>query len=117
MTTRERHTSTRALRLGFWAMNGGLALMVGLSLLPIGLIQASASIGHGLWYARSAELLQQPLLQNLRWLRFVGDVVFMVGVAAFSWFVLGLFRGWSYQRSGEQAALEPAGDAASSQAM
>ena len=30
-----------------------------LSLLPIGLIQAYASIDQGLWYARSAELLEE----------------------------------------------------------
>ena len=41
--------------------------MVLISLLPIGLIQA-ASITHGLWFARSEEFMQQPLLQNLRWL-------------------------------------------------
>ena len=57
----------------FWAMNVGLGLMVGLSLLPIGLMQAYASVETGLWYARSAEFLQQPLIENLRWLRIVGD--------------------------------------------
>ena len=37
----------------FWAMNVGLGLMVGLSLLPIGVLQAYASIETGLWYART----------------------------------------------------------------
>jgi len=86
-----------ALRLSFWAMNAGLALMVVLSLLPIGLMQAWASIDTGLWYARSAEYLQQPLIETLRWLRTVGDGVFLVGVAALGWFVLGLWKGWSYR--------------------
>jgi nitric oxide reductase subunit B len=91
-----------ALGFAFWAMNGGLALMVLLSLLPIGLIQAHASISHGLWYARSADLLQLPLLQNLRWLRIIGDVVFASGVGALVWFVAGLWTGHSYVRVGDE---------------
>jgi nitric oxide reductase subunit B len=86
------------LRFSFWAMNLGLALMIGLSLLPIGLLQAVASIEHGLWWARSAEFLQQPLIENLRWLRLVGDALFLAGVAAFAWFVAGVRLGWSFAR-------------------
>jgi nitric oxide reductase subunit B len=78
-------------------MNLGLSLMVGLSLLPIGLMQAYASVETGLWYARSAEFLQQPLLENLRWLRIVGDTIFLIGVGLFAWFMSGLWFGWSYE--------------------
>src|SRR5690606_26147464 len=70
-------------------------LMVALSLLPVGLLQAHASVETGLWYARSSEFLQQPLIEALRWLRIVGDTIFMSGVAAFAWFVLGLWTGGS----------------------
>jgi len=90
-----------SLAYAFWAMNVGLALMVGLSLLPIGLLQAHASISEGLWYARSADFLQLPLLQQLRWLRIVGDVVFVSGVGALVWFVVGLWTGHSYAREHE----------------
>ena len=41
------------------------------------IVRAACSIEHGLWYARSAEFLQQPLLETLRWLRLVGDTVFI----------------------------------------
>ena len=92
-------------------MNIGLGLMVGLSLLPIGLLQAWASIEHGLWFARSADFLQQPLIENLRWLRIIGDTVFLVGVAAFTWFMSGLIFGWSYQPAGARHPA-PAGAAA-----
>ena len=93
------------LRFSFWAMNGGLALMVLLSLLPIGLLQAFASMDQGLWYARSAEFMQQPLLQNLRWLRIVGDTIFLAGVGSFAWFVVGLKTGWSLQSTPSPDAL------------
>ncbi|WP_419656080.1 hypothetical protein [Desulfosarcina variabilis] len=86
------------LRLAFWSMNGGLVLMIALSLLPIGLMQTWASIEHGLWYARSAEFLQQPIMEALRWLRTIGDTVFLIGVGALAYFVIGLITGWSYQK-------------------
>ncbi len=88
---------TGALRFSFWALNVGLALMIGLSLLPIGILQAHASIETGLWYARSADFLQQPLIVSLRWLRMIGDTTFLAGVAGFVWFVLGLKTGWSFE--------------------
>jgi len=86
---------TGALAYAFWSINTGLALMVLLSLLPVGLLQTWASVEHGMWYARSAEFLQTPLMDTLRWLRLVGDTVFATGVLALGWFVLGLKTGWS----------------------
>ena len=88
----------KPLAIAFWSMNGGLALMIGLSLLPIGLAQTWVSIEHGLWYARSAEFLQLPLLETLRWLRMIGDTVFFVGVFYLAYFVAGLVTGWSYKK-------------------
>jgi len=93
-----------ALRYAFWAMNGGLVLMVALSLLPVGLAQTWASVEHGLWYARSAEFLQTPLLERLRWLRMVGDTVFLSGVVALAWFMLGLWTGRSYASEADERA-------------
>jgi nitric oxide reductase subunit B len=78
--------------------------MVVLSLLPVGLLQAKASIEHGMWYARSAEFLQTDLLVNLRWLRATGDTVFAVGVVALGWFIVGLKTGWSLR---PQLATKP----------
>ncbi|MFM2120536.1 MAG: nitric oxide reductase (Subunit b) transrane protein, partial [Pseudomonadota bacterium] len=60
----ERHAS-RLLAPAFWSLNIGLAMMVFLSLLPAGIVQAAASIQHGLWYARSPELLHSPLMEGL----------------------------------------------------
>jgi nitric oxide reductase subunit B len=83
------------VRFAFWAINIGLALMVLISLLPVGLMQTWASVEHGLWYARSAEFLQTGLMNTLRWLRVIGDTIFALGVFALGWFVLGLKTGWS----------------------
>jgi nitric oxide reductase subunit B len=70
------------MKTGFWGLNAGLVLMIFTSLLPIGVIQFHASVSEGLWYARSEEFMQQPLLQNLRWARTVGDLVFIAGACA-----------------------------------
>ena len=64
------------LRFSFWSLNGGLMAMCVLSLLPVGLMQTLASVDHGYWYARSPEFMQTPIMQNLRWMRVVGDTVF-----------------------------------------
>lgn len=87
----------KLLAFSFWATNIGLVLMVVLSLLPIGLLQTWASVERGLWYARSAEFMQTPLMETLRWLRVVGDTVFTLGMIGIGWFVIGLRTGWSLE--------------------
>ena len=86
---------TGALSFSFWAINIGLALMVLLSLLPIGFLQTLASVEHGMWYARSAEFLQTGFMDKLRWMRMIGDTIFAIGTVALGWFVVGLKTGWS----------------------
>ena len=83
----------KLLSLSFWSLNLGLAAMALFSLLPLGLMQVWASVTEGFWYARSAEFLQQPLMQTLVWLRVPGDVLFSVGVMALAWFVFRLYFG------------------------
>ncbi len=88
------------LRTSFWAINGGLALMVLLSLLPIGLMQTWASVEYGTWYARSAEFLQTGLMNNLRWMRVFGDSIFAIGALVLGYFVFSLFTGRSFDNRG-----------------
>jgi nitric oxide reductase subunit B len=81
----------RILKTSFWAFNIGLTGMALLTLLPIGVIQLDAAIEHGYWYARSADLMQKPIIQLLVWLRVPGDTIFSVGALALAWFVLRLW--------------------------
>lgn len=85
---KEREWNTKMMNTAFWGFNIGLTLMIFLSLLPIGLIQFSASLEHGLWYARGSEIMQTPLILNLKWMRVVGDIVFAIGGFAFALSVL-----------------------------
>ena len=80
----------KLIKVGFWGLNIGLLGMALLSLLPVGIWQAIESIGKGMWYARSAELMQQPGMVFLKWMRTPGDVVFAIGVFAIAWFVFDL---------------------------
>jgi len=86
------------LKLSFWSLNFGLIFMVIFSMLPVGLLQAWASIEHGTWYARSSEFMQSNSMQTLRWMRVPGDILFSIGAALFAWFVLGLLTGHSYSK-------------------
>jgi nitric oxide reductase subunit B len=81
----------RILKTSFWAFNIGLAGMALLTLLPIGVIQLTAAIDNGYWYARSADLMQKPIIQLLVWMRVPGDTIFSVGALALAWFVLRLW--------------------------
>jgi nitric oxide reductase subunit B len=106
---------TAPLALAFWLINAGLAAMVVLSLLPVGILQTWAAVEHGTWWARSAEFMQTPLMNVLRWLRVPGDTAFALGALVLGWFVLGLATGWSLRpgaRVEEGAAVETPGRAA-----
>lgn len=87
------------LGFSFWSLNGGLALMCLLSLLPVGLMQTWASVDHGYWYARSPEFMQTDVMQWFRWLRVPGDTVFFLGAVALVWFVAGLKTGGSFRKA------------------
>lgn len=82
--------SEKPLRFSFWAINFGLFAMVVFSLLPVGLMQTWASVKYGYWYARSAEFLQSPIMQNIRWTRAFGDTIFGIGALVLVWFVFQL---------------------------
>jgi nitric oxide reductase subunit B len=85
------HWNESILRTAFWSLNIGLALMALLTLLPLGTLQLLAAIDHGYWYARSAEFMQQPIVELLVWMRVPGDTIFSVGALAFTWFVISLW--------------------------
>lgn len=80
----------KLMKFIFWSTNIGLLTMALLSLLPVGVLQAIASIENGMWYARSAEFMQQPTMVTLKWLRAIGDALFGFGILALCYFVFEL---------------------------
>jgi nitric oxide reductase subunit B len=64
-------------------------------------MQTWASVEHGYWYARSAEFMKTPVMQNLRWMRVPGDTLFFLGAVALVIFVAGLKTGHSIKKSAD----------------
>ncbi|MFT4519326.1 MAG: nitric oxide reductase subunit B [Halioglobus sp.] len=92
----------KPLKISFWSLNIGLAMMTFLSLLPQGVLQTYMSIEYGYSFARSAEFIQSPIMRALVWARVPGDIVFSVGVFAFVWFV---FRAFVPGKDDEKSAI------------
>ncbi len=81
------------LRGAFWCFNVGLAAMALCTLLPLGILQVTAAVEHGYWYARSADFMQQPIVHLLIWLRVPGDTLFSIGAMLLCTFVARLWIG------------------------
>lgn len=99
----------RLMKTGFWGLNVGLCLMIFTALLPHGIIQFMASISEGMWYARGEELMQSEILRTLRWVRTIGDVVFIIGGLCVTWQVLiSIFKKADRTQEVEASARETA---------
>lgn len=76
----------KCLKVSFWGLNIGLAMMVVLSLLPNGLLQLRDVIENGYWHARSVAHTGSPVPKLLEWMRTPGDLVFIfAGALPLSW--------------------------------
>jgi nitric oxide reductase subunit B len=71
----------RLIRVGFWGLNAGLALMMVLDLFPAGVLQLWDVLQNGYWHARRLTFLMTGPFHTLEWVRVAGDGVFLlVGV-------------------------------------
>jgi nitric oxide reductase subunit B len=69
------------VRVGFWGVNVGLALMILLDLFPGGVLQLWDSIANGYWHARRQTFLMNGLYHRLEWLRMAADLTFLLAGA------------------------------------
>lgn len=65
------------VRVSFWGLNGGLALMVAANLFPGGVLQLMDVLNNGYWHARGPEFLSKGTMHLMEWFRLPGDVVFL----------------------------------------
>ncbi len=100
--------SDALLKPTFWALNGGLAMMVFLSLVPAGIYQAYQSVTHSFWYARSPEIIHGTVMETLVWMRVPGDIVFSIGGVTLALFILKLLIGWGRREAEANPLLVPA---------
>jgi nitric oxide reductase subunit B len=84
----ERKWSETNLRRAFWAWNVGLALMVGISLLPVGFLQLEVAFTRTYDAARSLAFYEGDLIRLLFWLRMPGDTLVILGTAIFGYDVV-----------------------------
>ena len=66
------------VRVGYWGLNAGLALMIVLDLFPGGVLQLWDVITNGYWHARRLDYLMSGTFHTLEWVRVAGDMVFIV---------------------------------------
>jgi nitric oxide reductase subunit B len=66
------------IRVGFWGLNGGLMMMVVMSMFPAGVLQFVDVLENGYWHARSLAYTGSDLARLLEWSRMPGDLVFIV---------------------------------------
>ena len=85
----------RLAKLSFWSLNVGLAWMVFVTLLPLGVVQLWHSVNDGYYEARTLGYIDDPGNAVLEWMRMPGDFVFILGgVLPFVWITwLGVWRG------------------------
>jgi nitric oxide reductase subunit B len=66
------------IRLSFWGLNVGLALMVVLNLFPGGVLQLLDVLKNGYWHARSPHFLNGKTIQLIEWARLPADAIFIL---------------------------------------
>ena len=71
--------SERAMAVSFWSLNIGLAMMLFVNLVPIGILQLYDSFQNGYWHAREPEFFKQGAVRVFEWLRMPGDLLFIFG--------------------------------------
>ncbi len=69
----------RAAKTSFWSLNLGLAWMSFATLFPLGMIQLYESVNRSYFHARTLDFLTNSTNKLIEWLRFPGDVLFIVG--------------------------------------
>jgi len=72
------------LRYAFWCWNVGLALMVFVSVLPVGFLQLEAIFTESYAAGRSLAFYNQPIIQDLFWARLPGDTLLILGTVIYA---------------------------------
>ena len=63
------------IKISFWGLNIGLALMVITNLFPVGVLQLWDVLENGYWHARSLEFIGQDRIRQLEWWSMPSHVV------------------------------------------
>lgn len=97
------HWNPRLIKVSFWALNIGLALMMFLALFPAGIYQLLIIFEHGYWAARVQEVTGGDMFRMFINLRGIGIMVFSVGMLMMVWFIISRVRFLRAETVPEQA--------------
>jgi nitric oxide reductase subunit B len=101
VSEKEWERLNKYVRLSFWGLNSGLALMVVTNLFPGGVLQLRDVLQNGYWHARSSQFLHQETMRLIEWFRLPGDMIFIVcGVIPLVIVALAAYR--SARREGSE---------------
>jgi nitric oxide reductase subunit B len=78
LTDAQWATAEKFVRISFWGLNLGLALMVVSNLFPGGVLQLVDVLNHGYWHARGPEFLNERIVRYVEWARLPADAVFIL---------------------------------------
>jgi nitric oxide reductase subunit B len=76
------------LRRAFWLWNVGLAVMVFVSVLPVGFLQLEAAFTQNYAFSRSLAFYDSGIVQTLFWARLPGDTLLILGTVVFAYDVV-----------------------------
>lgn len=82
LTDEQWVTPEKWVKVSFWGMNIGLALMVITNLFPVGLLQIWDVLTNGYWHARGLEFMGQERIRLLEWASMPSHTVLIVLGAA-----------------------------------
>jgi nitric oxide reductase subunit B len=92
-TEEEWARPARWIRVSFWGLNVGLALMVVTNLFPGGVFQLLDVLQNGYWHARGPEFLSERFMRLIEWIRLPADGIFIgLGVVP-----IVMAAGWAYR--------------------
>jgi nitric oxide reductase subunit B len=77
LTEEQWQQPQKYVKVGFWGLNIGLALMVITNLFPGGVLQLKDVLENGYWHARGYDYVSQELVRLIEWIRMPADVVFI----------------------------------------
>jgi nitric oxide reductase subunit B len=83
ISTKPSEWTERRLRWAFWLWNVGLAVMVFVSVLPVGFLQLETAFTQSYAAARSLAFYNGNLVQFLFWARLPGDTMIILGTLVF----------------------------------
>lgn len=92
------------VRVSFWGLNVGLALMVVTNLFPGGVLQLHDVLVDGYWHARGPEFLNARIVRLIEWGRLPADAIF-IGLGVAPMVVAALL---TYRRMGHHPRTNPA---------